>query len=78
MNPDVLAETWMKKMADGSVAVGFFNRTDQPVKVDFPWRNLGFHFAPNVRDLWLRKDLSRQKNLVAELPAHDCILLQVR
>jgi hypothetical protein len=78
VNPNVPADTWMKKLADGSVAVGFFNRTDQPVKVAFPWRNLGFHFAPNVRDLWLRKDLSRQKNLVAELPAHGCILLQVR
>jgi alpha-galactosidase len=78
VNPAVSAETWVKKLADDSLAVGFFNRTDQPVKLDFPWRYLGFHFEPDVRDLWLRKDVGRQKNFVAELPPHGCMLLQVR
>ena len=78
VNPDVPAEIWVKKLADGRVAVGFFNRKDQPVKLDFPWRNLGFHFAPKVHDLWLRKDLGRQKDFVAELPAHGCMLLGVK
>src|SRR5579862_1022269 len=76
-NPDVPAETWMKKLADGSVAVGFFNRTDQPVKIDVLWRDLGLRSAPKVRDLWMRKDLDRQKNFTAELPAHGCMLLDV-
>ena len=78
VDPAVPAETWVKKLADDSLAVGFFNRADQPVKLDFPWRNLGFHFAPDVRDLWLRKGVGRQKNFVAELPPHGCMLLQVR
>jgi alpha-galactosidase len=78
VNPAVPAETWVKKLADGSVAVGFFNRTDQPVKIDVPWRNLGFRSVPNVRDLWLREDLGRQKNFTAELPAHGCVLLGVK
>ncbi|MGD0251834.1 MAG: putative Ig domain-containing protein [Verrucomicrobiota bacterium] len=73
-----IAETWMKSLADGSSAVGFFNRTDQPVKVDFSWRELGFRSAPKVRDLWLRKDLGRQKNFVTELPPHGCALLRVK
>ena len=30
-----------------------------------------------VRDLWLRKDLGRQKNFSAELPPHGCVLLRV-
>jgi hypothetical protein len=68
----------VKKLAEDSLAVGFFNRTDQPVKLDFPWRNLGFHFAPDVSDLWLRKGLGRQKDFVAELPPHGSMLLQVR
>jgi hypothetical protein len=72
-----VAETWVKELANGSVAVGFFNRTDQPVKVDFPWRNLGFVSAPEVRDLWLRKDLGRQENFTTELPPHGCTLLRV-
>jgi alpha-galactosidase len=78
VNPDVSADIWVKKLADGSSAVGFFNRTRQPLKIDVPWQNLGLPSAPNVRDLWLRTDLGRQKNFTAELPAHGCGLLQVR
>jgi len=76
--PPQIAETWVKELADGSLAVGFFNRTSQPVKVDFPWRNLGFSSAPEVRDLWLRKDLERQENFSFELPPHGCVLLRVK
>jgi hypothetical protein len=71
------AEIWMKELADGSFAVGIFNRTDQPVKVDLSWRNLGIRSAPKVRDLWLRTDLGRQKSFTADLPPHGCALLRV-
>ena len=77
-NKSLAAETWMKPLADGSSAVGFFNRTDQPVKMDFSWRELGFRSAPRVRDLWLRKDLGRQKSFVTELRPHGCVLLRVK
>jgi hypothetical protein len=73
-----IAEMWMKPLADGSFAVGFFNRTDQPVKVDLRWRNLGFRPAPEVRDLWLREDLGWQEIYVTELPPHGCALLRVK
>jgi len=73
-----IAETWIKELADGSLAVGFFNRTDQPVKVDLWWRNLGFRSVPEVRDLWLRKDLARQEKYVNELLPHGCALLRVK
>jgi alpha-galactosidase len=76
--PPVPAETWMKQLADGSFAVGLFNRTDQTVKVDFPWRNLGFLSPPEVRDLWVRKNLGRQNNFTVELPPHACTLLLVK
>jgi hypothetical protein len=76
--PPVPAETWIRPLADGSFAVGFFNRTDKPVKVDVPWRNLGFLSLPEVRDLWLRKGLERQKDFVAELPPHGGTLLRVK
>jgi alpha-galactosidase len=76
--PPQVAETWMKPLADGSFAVGFFNRTARPVKVDFPWRNLGFLSAPEVRDLWLRKDLGKQEHYLVELPPHGCVLLAVK
>ncbi len=76
--PPQAAETWMKPLADGSFAVGYFNRTARPVKVDFPWRNLGFLSAPDIRDLWLRKDLGKQEHYLVELPPHGCVLLEVK
>ncbi|HTQ49297.1 MAG TPA: putative Ig domain-containing protein [Candidatus Acidoferrales bacterium] len=80
VNPAMPAEIWLKPLTDGSRAVGFFNRTSQPVKIDLVWHDLhksGIRSRPDVRDLWLRQDLGRQKNLMAELPAHGCMLLRV-
>jgi alpha-galactosidase len=90
-------EIWARRLAGGSLAVGFFNRTDGAMKVNYAWSKLGFAAAvqppgpwhgatllmrrpsaPEVRDLWLRKDLDRQKSFVAELPPHGCVLLKVR
>ena len=71
------AEMWVKELADGSLAVGFLNRTDQPAKIDYRWHYLGFAVAPKVRDLWLRKDLGTQPQFTAELPQHGCRLLKV-
>jgi len=78
LEPSEPAETWVKPLADGSCAVGFFNTTDQPVKMEVLWRNLGFPSSPKVRDLWLRKDLGRQKKFAADLPAHGCMLVRVK
>lgn len=71
------ADVWAKKLAGGSLAVGFFNRTGRPVAVAYPWRDLGFNRAPYVRDLWLRKDLGKQENFTAEIPPHGCYLVRV-
>jgi hypothetical protein len=70
-------EIWSKKLADDSVAVGFFNRSGKPLKIDYVWHGLGFPGSIQVRDLWLRKDLGRQRALLAELPPRGCILLRV-
>ncbi|HZT21723.1 MAG TPA: glycoside hydrolase family 27 protein [Verrucomicrobiae bacterium] len=74
--PGLDAELWTKKLSDGALAVGLFNRTDHAVNVDFAWKRLGFS-KPQVRDLWLRKDLGRAEHFLAELPPHGCELLRV-
>ena len=71
------AEMWVKELADGSLAVGFFNRTNNTIKAAYLWHYLGFTVEPMVRDLWLRKDLSQPGEFVAEIPAHGSILLRV-
>jgi alpha-galactosidase len=78
LGPPVPAETWFKDLADGTYAVGFFNRTNQAVRIDVPWRNLGFQTAPEARDLWLHRDLGQQTRYTAELPPHGCVLLRVK
>lgn len=75
--PQQSAEMWVKELSGNALAVGFFNRTDGTVKVDYAWNKSDFSSAPQVRDLWLRKDLGKQGNFVAELPPHGCVLLQV-
>jgi hypothetical protein len=74
----VAAETWVKPLADGSQAVGFFNRGNQTINIDVPWKNLGFANPPKIRDLWLRQDLGSQERFVAEIPAHGCMLLTAK
>ena len=70
-------EIWTKKLADKSFAVGIFNRGNAAVPVNLVWHDLGLRAKPAVRDLWLRKDLGRQKNFAAELPPHGCALLRL-
>ena len=72
-----VTEMWVKPLVDGSLAVGFFNRTEKTAGVDYRWRYLGFSNSPQVRDLWLRKDLGRQQSFTAELPSHGCVLLKI-
>jgi len=72
-----VSEVWSKKLADGSLAAGFFNRTAKPVAIDFDWHGLGFNHAPKVRDLWLRADLGKQPKFITELPPHGSVLLRV-
>ena len=71
-------EIWTKGLADKSLAVGLFNRAKTAVPVNLVWQNLGVRARPEVRDLWLRKDLGRQENFTAELPPHGCVLLRVK
>jgi hypothetical protein len=47
------------------------------VKLEVPWKNLGFQTAPQVRDLWRRRDLARQDRYRDEIPAHVSVLLSV-
>jgi alpha-galactosidase len=75
--PGLAAELWVRELSNHSHAVGLFNRADQPVEVKLDWRQIGFRRELRVRDLWLRKDLGKQRDFSTELPPHGCILLSV-
>jgi len=69
-------EVWTKPLADGSLAVGLFNRQATPVTMDLAWNQLGFAHAPRVRDLWLHQDVPAAATYTITLPGHDAALLK--
>jgi hypothetical protein len=82
--PSTKPEVWTRQITgssagayEGNHAVGFFNRTNETVKVDIAWSDLNLK-PTKVRDLWLHKDLPVQERFTADLPAHGSILLRVK
>ena len=71
-------EIWARSLADGSKAIGLFNRHDGPLKMQVDFAELGFKGSPKVRAIWQAKDLGSVKSpYTAEIPAHGVILLLV-
>ena len=50
-------EVWERKLEDGSVAVGLFNRSGREEKISASWTDLGIKGKQIVRDLWRQKDI---------------------
>jgi len=50
-------EVWARPLADGSLAVGLFNRGDGLTTVTADWKDLGLKGPQTVRDLWRQKDV---------------------
>jgi alpha-galactosidase len=71
-------EIWARPLADGSKAVGTFNRFDWQQTIDVDLRELGFKGSVKARDIWVAKDLGTLTNkYVAHVPGHGVLLLKV-
>jgi alpha-galactosidase len=71
-------EVWAKPMADGSRAVGLFNRGEFPATVTAKWSDLGLAGTQTVRDLWRQKDLGQFKDqFQAQVPRHGVVLVRM-
>lgn len=72
---------YAKNMADGSRAVGLFNRDvmyDEPKTVTVNFADLGLEGEVRVRDLWRQKDLGEfNGSFSADVPAHGVVLLRM-
>jgi alpha-galactosidase len=69
----------MKPLADGSKAVGLFNRGEgaNPVTVNF--KAVGVKKSTAVRDLWAGKDLGTfHGSFTANVPRHGVVLVKIR
>jgi alpha-galactosidase len=72
-------EIWMKPLADGSKAVGLFNRQRSTEQVTVKLSQLGIDRQASVRDLWLKKDLgSVTGEYSAYVPSHGVVLVRIR
>jgi len=75
------AAVWAKLLADGSIAVGLFNRAANRKRiVPVAWETLGLHDRrpAMVRDLWKREDLGiYQASFSAAVEPHGCLLVKL-
>jgi len=72
-------EVWAKPLADGSVAMGLFNRGESvnPVTVNF--KDVGINKPAQVRDLWRHQDLGSQNgSYTTDVPRHGAVLLRIK
>jgi len=71
-------EIWARPLADGSKAVGIFNRFDWPQTIEISFHELGFKASVKARDIWTAKDLGTlPSSFHARVPGHGVVLLRV-
>ncbi len=76
---DDLHPIYVKKLADGSVAVGLFNRDEEAATMTVKYEDLGWGKSPVVRDVWAQIDIAGSvEAFSAEVPAHGAKLITLR
>jgi alpha-galactosidase len=71
-------EVWARPLADGSKAIGLFNRHAQPMDIHVSFRQLGFSGPVQVRDVWSGNNLGTiPDEYEARVPGHGVVLLRV-
>jgi alpha-galactosidase len=69
----------MKPLADGSKAVGLFNRGEAAEPVSVRFSDLGLGDSVTVRDLWEHKDLGTMRTtFTARVPVHGVVMIRVK
>jgi alpha-galactosidase len=71
-------EIWVKPLADGSKAVGLFNRSEADTTISAKWSDLGITGKQTVRDLWRQKDVGEFTDaFTASVPLHGVVFVRV-
>jgi alpha-galactosidase len=78
LKQDGTSEVWIKPLADGTTAVAFFNRGEQPAKIAVTWEALKRPANQAVRDLWRQRKLGKQPTeCAATVAPHGAELFRV-
>jgi len=68
----------VKKLADGSTAVGLFNRGKNKADISMTWSELKISDGHQVRDLWREKDLGVYKEKFSALvPSQGVVMIKI-
>lgn len=71
-------EIWVKALADGSKAVGMFNREKHPMSMTLRFKDVGITGAAKLRDLWAHRNLGTlSRSYTAHLPGHGAAILKI-
>lgn len=73
----------VKVLADGELAIGFFNLSDGQRELSLQFWDLGLPYASNkslsLYDCWNHKELGTYKERYAPtVPAHDCVIVRAK
>ena len=70
-------EVWMKPLADGSKAIGLFNRGDTSLPMRLCFGDAGLPPTVRLRDLWAKKDLGVfEESFTTDVPRHGVVMLK--
>ncbi|MBS1724551.1 MAG: NPCBM/NEW2 domain-containing protein [Armatimonadetes bacterium] len=70
-------EVWTRPLADGSYALGIFNRGDGDLDARFSASDVGLKGSARVRDLWRQKDMGVMTSMSVKLKSHGCGLFKL-
>jgi len=78
-DPNATGVIVTRLLHDGSVALGLFNRADQPQTIDAKWDNIGLtRRKVQARDLWKHAEVPVSADgYSASVPAHSVVLLKL-
>jgi alpha-galactosidase len=75
---DDRSEAWVKPLAGGAAAVGFFNRDEEAMGVEASWARLGLPGAWRVRDLWRGRPVEgAARGWAGSVPRHGVELFRL-
>jgi alpha-galactosidase len=71
-------EIWVKPLADGSNAVGLFNRGESQLNITLNFKMLSISGSVKLRDLWRHADLGQARDsYTASVAKHGVLLVKV-
>jgi alpha-galactosidase len=76
---DNWTQVWARQLADGTIAVGLFNRAPEAMPVTVKFADVGLTGRQSIRDPWTHADVpgGEQESYTATVTRHGAVLLRV-